>query len=147
MAFERYSTGERLGFMKLGEGLEREYGAPYCDMHRADLHKLLYDLVATHITIRVIGYDPDPVSPLVTLKSGEVVRADLIIGADGVKSHIQQVVSGKPHPAELTGDAVYRVTVPASLMTQDPELCEFVVHPQMTASLGIPLCVHLLFMC
>ena len=78
------------------------------------------------------------------------IQGELIIGADGVKSCIQQVVSGKPHPAELTGDAVYRVTVPASLMMQDPELCEFIVHPQMIVWLGIsldiPLCAHLLFM-
>ena len=102
--------------MKLGEGLEREYGPPYCDMCRTDLHKLLCDSVTPHITIRlgstVIGCDPDPVSPLVILKSGEVIQADLIIGADGVKSRIQQVVSGKPHPVELTGDVVYRATVP-----------------------------------
>lgn len=143
MALMRYSTGERIGFVKLGEGLEKEYGAPYCDMHRADLHKLLYDLVASRVTIRlgsaVTGCDPD--SPSVTLKSGEVLRADLIIGADGVKSRIQQVVSGKPHPAELTGDAVYRATVPASLMMEDPELCEFIVHPRMTAWLGPGKCM------
>ena len=114
-------------------------------MHRADLQKLLHDLVAPHITIRlgstVTGCDPDSVSPSVTLKSGEVIRGDLIIGADGVKSCIQQIVSGKPHPAELTGDAVYRVTVPASLIMQDPELCEFIVHPQMTVWLGPGKCM------
>ena len=135
IAFRRYNTGERVGFTKWGELIEREYGAPYYHIHRADFHKLLYDLVAPHVTIllgsTVTGCDPDPVSPSVTLASGKVMRADLIVGADGVKSYIQRVVSGKPIPAEPTGDAAYRAIIPASLMMQDPELREFIEHPQM----------------
>jgi salicylate hydroxylase len=137
IAFRRYNTGERVGFTTWGEVIEGEYGAPYCHIHRADFHKLLYDLVAPHITIRlgstVVGCDPDPVAPSITLKSGEVMKADLIVGADGVKSDIQPVVTGKRTPAEATGDAAYRATIPASLMMQDPELREFIEHPQMTA--------------
>jgi len=135
IAFRRYDTGERVGFTKWGGLMGREYGAPYYHIHRADFHKLLYDLVAPHVTIllgsTVTGCDPDPVSPSVTLASGRVIRADLIVGADGVKSYIQRVVSGKPIPAEPTGDAAYRATIPASLMMQDPELREFIEHPQM----------------
>jgi len=145
VAYRRYSTGERVGFTKWGKTLEREYGTPYYHIHRADLHKLLHDLVAPHVTIllgsAVIGCDPDPVSPSVTLESGEVIRADLIVGADGVKSYIQQVVSGKPNKVELIGDAVYRATIPASLMMQDPELREFIEHPQMTAWIGPGRCL------
>jgi len=135
IAFRRYNTGELVGFTKWEGIMEREYGAPYYHIHRADFHKLLYDLVAPHVTIllgsAVIGCDPGPVSPSVTLESGRVVRADLIVGADGVKSYIQQVVSGKPIRAEPTGDAAYRATIPASLMMQDPELRGFIEHPQM----------------
>ena len=135
IAFRRYDTGELVGFTKWEGVTERNYGSPYYHIHRADFHKLLYDLVAPHVTIllgsTVVGCDPDPVSPSVTLQSGKVVRADLIVGADGVKSYIQRVVSGKPNRAEPTGDAAYRATIPASLMMQDPELREFIEHPQM----------------
>ena len=135
IAFRRYDSGERVGFTKWEGIMERDYGAPYYHIHRADFHKLLYDLVSPHVTIllgsSVTGCDPDPVSPSVTLKSGKVMRADLIVGADGVKSFIQRVVSGKSNPAEPTGDAAYRATIPASLMMQDPELREFIEHPQM----------------
>jgi len=140
IAYLRYNTGERIGFTRMGESLEREQGAAYYHMHRADLHKLLYDLVAPHVTIllgsTVTGCDPDPISPSVTLESGEVLWADLIVGADGVRSRIQRIVSGEPNPAELTGDAVYRTTIPASLLTRDPELREFIEHPQMTGWAG-----------
>jgi len=145
VAYRRYSTGERVGLTRWGEAVEREYGAPYYHIHRADFHKLLSDLVAPHVTIMlgsaVVGCDPNPVSPSVTLESGKVIRADLIVGADGVKSYIQQVVTGKPNQVELTGDAVYRATIPASLMMQDPELREFIEHPQMTGWIGPGRCI------
>jgi salicylate hydroxylase len=140
IAFRRYKTGERVGFTRWAEVLEQNYGAPYYHIHRADLHKLLYDLVAPRVTIRlgatVVGCDPDPVLPSITLQSGEIVRADMIVGADGVKSYMQQVVSGKSNRAEPTGDAAYRATIPASLMMQDPELRDFIEHPQMAGWMG-----------
>ena len=130
--FRRYSTGETVGYTNFGETL---YGAPNYQVHRADLHKLLYDLVAPHVTILlgspVVGCEPDSVSPSVTLLSGEVMVADLIVGADGLKSYIQRVVSGKPNPAEPTGDAAYRAIIPTSLMKQDPELRELIERPQL----------------
>jgi len=135
-SFRRYNTGELLGFTKWGEAAEKEHGTPFYQIHRADLRKLIYDLAAPHVTILldspVVGCNPDPVSPSVTLKSGKVMRADLVIGADGVRSYIQQIVSGKQNPAGPMGDAVYRAIIPTSLMKQDPELREFIEHPQTT---------------
>jgi salicylate hydroxylase len=140
LSSRRYSTGERIGFINWGEIAERRYGSPYYQVHRADLHKLLYGLVAPHVTIlldsTVVGCDPGPAAPSVTLKSGEVLKADLIVGADGLKSYIQQVVLGKSTRADPTGDAAYRALIPASLMMQDPDLREFIEHPQMTSWLG-----------
>lgn len=145
VAYMRYNTGERIGFTKWGKALERDYAAPYYHIHRADLHKLLHDLVSPHVTIllgsAVVGCDPNAASPSVTLESGERMIADLIIGADGVKSYIQEVVLGKPNAVELTGDAVYRMTIPTPLMMQDPELREFVEYPQMTAWMGPLRCL------
>lgn len=137
VVFRRYSTGECVGFTKWGEVMERDYGSPYYHLHRADFHKLLYNLVSPRVTIllnsAVVGCNPGPEAPSVTLKSGKVLKADLIVGADGVKSYIQQIVSGEPTRAEPTGDAAYRATIPASLMMEDPELRGFIEHPQMTA--------------
>ena len=137
IVFRRYSTGERVGYTKWGELMERDYNSPYYHIHRADFHKLLFDLVAPHVTIlldsTVVKCDPGPTAPSVTLKCGRVLKADLIVGADGVKSYIQQIIAGKPSRADPTGDAAYRATIPASLMMQDPELREFIEHPQMTA--------------
>ena len=59
----------------------------------------------------------------------------------GVKGYIQQLVVDKPNPAELTGDAVYRATILASLMVQDPELGELVERPQMTGCIRPGRCL------
>lgn len=130
----RYNTGERITFIQRGEDTERRYGAPFYQIHRADLHQLLYDLISPHATVllgsSVVGCDPDPVAPSVTLESGKVLKADLIIGADGLRSYIQQVVLGKPSRADPTGDSSYRTLIPTSLIAQDPEMRELIEPPQ-----------------
>lgn len=136
ICFRRYDTGEKVGYTDW-TGMEREYGAPYYHIHRADFHKLLFDITSPHVTLRlsstVVKCDPGPESPSVTLSTGEVIKADLIIGADGVKSFVQQVVMGEATEATPTGDAAYRATVPASVLLADPELREFIEHPEMSA--------------
>lgn len=137
IVFRRWQTGERVGYTKWAESME-EHGAPYYHIHRADFHKLLFDLAAPNMTLRlkstVVGLDPDV--PSLTLASGEVIRGDLIIGADGVKSYIQQVVLGRTNPAQPTGDAAYRAIIPTSVMLDDPDLKPFVDTPEMTAWMG-----------
>lgn len=137
IVLRRYSTGERVGYTSW-TNMEEKYGAPYYHIHRADLHKLLFDLAAPFMTLRlqstVVSVDPE--APSLTLASGEVVHGDLILGADGVKSLIQQVVLGHTNPAEPTGDAVYRAIVPSHLLLNDPELKELIEVPEMTGWMG-----------
>ncbi len=137
IVLRRYATGERVGYTRWTD-MEEKYGSPYYHIHRADLHKLLFDLAAPYMTLRlksnVVGVDPD--APSVTLGTGEVVHGDLIIGADGVKSLVQRVVLGHTNPAEPTGDAVYRAIVPSHLLLADPELRELVDVPEMTGWMG-----------
>jgi salicylate hydroxylase len=85
IVFRRYDTGERVGYTRWGDAIVREFGVPYYHIHRADFHSLLYDLVKDRVEIRlnstVVGVDPD--APSVKLQTGEVVRGDVLIGADG----------------------------------------------------------------
>ena len=115
-----------------------EFGASYYHIHRADFHKLLFDLAAPNMTLRlkstVVAVDPE--APSLTLASGEVIHGDLILGADGVKSYVQQIVLGRVNPAQPTGDAAYRAIIPTSVMLEDPELRPFVETPEMTAWMG-----------
>lgn len=123
--------------------MEHEYGSPYYHIHRADFHRLLYDLALPLCTIRlsstVVSLSPSSSSterPSVTLKSGERIEADLIIGADGVKSMVREVVLGRETKAEATGDAAYRVVIPTEKMMDDPELRKLVECPEMSGWMG-----------
>ncbi|KAI9457211.1 FAD/NAD-P-binding domain-containing protein [Lactarius psammicola] len=141
IVFRRYNTGERVGYSRWGSDMIPEYGAPYYHIHRADYHTLLLRLARStpgvHIRLgaAVSDVQPDPSiegGPSVTLTSGEVIYADVIIAADGVKSTVQKIVTGRDDNPTPTGDAAYRATIPTDLMLRDPELRPFVETPEMT---------------
>lgn len=113
--------------------VEERYGAPYYFLHRADLIKLLADTAQANerITIRmgsrVEKYDFE--TPAVTLVGGEVVKGDLIVCADGIKSAIRDEINGRPLPPQDTGDVAYRILVPAQPLLDDPEMAHLVKNP------------------
>lgn len=81
----RWNTGECIGGMTTGD-FEDEYGSPYIQVHRGDLHHALV-LRAQELSVQfrtdapIVAYDLD--RPTVTLASGEVVEGDLLVAADG----------------------------------------------------------------
>lgn len=107
-------------------------------VQRADIHKLLFDLASSLMTLRLNSrvVAVDPCVPSVTLQTGEVVTADLVIGADGVRSTIREVVMGGPDKPLPTGDAAYRAIIPTELMQDDPELRMLIDAPGLTIWLG-----------
>ncbi|KAG2121796.1 hypothetical protein BD769DRAFT_1650035 [Suillus cothurnatus] len=124
LSFKRWSNDEVVGWTPFGDVINKEYGSPFYLLHRADLHHMLYEATEPHCTIRVNSrvVSVDPSKPSVTLASGEVVTADLLIGADGVKSVAREYVVGGPDKPRVTGDAAYRATIPAEKLLQDDEL-------------------------
>ncbi|KAH9010148.1 FAD/NAD-P-binding domain-containing protein [Lactarius hengduanensis] len=141
IVFRRYNTGERVGYSHWGSDMIPEHGAPYYHIHRADYHTLLHRLAlaapGVHVRLGATVRDvqPDPAvrgGPSVTLASGEVIYADVVIAADGVKSVIQKIVTGRDDNPTPTGDAAYRATIPTDLMIRDPELRPFIETPEMT---------------
>jgi 2-polyprenyl-6-methoxyphenol hydroxylase-like FAD-dependent oxidoreductase len=92
--------------------------------------------IRIRLNAAVRDVQPDPTvqgGPSVTLASGEVLYADVIIGADGVKSTVQKAVTGLDDAPVPTGDAAYRAIIRTDLMLEDPELRQLVETPEMTA--------------
>lgn len=120
--------------------MEEKYGSPYYHIHRADFHQMLMDLAKPVSQLRlnstVVSVNPSSPRPSITLSSGEILSADLIIGADGVKSMVREVVLGEPTAATATGDAAYRAIIPTDKMLADPELRHFIENPEMTGWMG-----------
>lgn len=62
--------------------------------------------------------------------------ADLIIGADGLKSICREALLGRPDPPHLTGDLAYRITVPADRMLAHPLLKDLATTPNINYWMG-----------
>lgn len=107
----------------------RKFGEQFV-VHRADLHNALVQKmqelpnVELKLNSAVKGVDFDQAS--VALNSGETVEGDVVLGADGIKSVIRPQLLGEDHGPIPTGDAVYRVMIPAEQMREDPELRPFI---------------------
>ncbi|CEL54331.1 3-hydroxybenzoate 6-hydroxylase 1 OS=Pseudomonas alcaligenes GN=xlnD PE=1 SV=1 [Rhizoctonia solani AG-1 IB] len=139
IVFRRYKNGEKVGGSVWGSKMEHDHGSPYYHVHRADLHRMLYELVdQTGVKVRLASTvkSINPSAPSVTLFNGETIHCDLLIGADGVKSMIREVVVGGPDRPRPTGDAAYRAIIPAEKMRGDPELEALLETPEMTAWMG-----------
>ena len=134
--YRLYNNGDVLHEIPLGATHERNYGAKYYHLHRADLHGLL--------AARVRELDPDAVvlgaaaesftetasSVTVDFKDGTRATGDVLIGADGIKSTIRSQIVG-PSSAEFTGYVSWRAVVPSSRLPADfmPRICTNWVGP------------------
>ena len=110
-----YATDETLfGFDR--SGTPALYGAPYVMLHRADLHALLVDAVRGHdpdairLGVRATGAARDGA---VRLSDGRQITADVLIGADGVRSPLREAAFG-PDAPRFTGHMAFRAMIPGA---------------------------------
>jgi 2-polyprenyl-6-methoxyphenol hydroxylase-like FAD-dependent oxidoreductase len=115
--FRLHDTGEEIQRFALSDEHEKLHGAPYYQIHRADIHSLLADKVrelkrdAIRLNSRVIGFEENAGGVDLCLADGARIHGDLVVGADGLKSVICQQIVGRV-TATYTGDAAWRITVP-----------------------------------
>ena len=115
--FRLHDTGEIIGQFPLAEEHERLNGAPYNQLHRADLHDLLaakardFNKDVVRLNRRVAGFEESDAGVELFFADGSRARGDLLIGADGVKSAVRAQIAGADH-ATYTGDAAWRLTLP-----------------------------------
>jgi salicylate hydroxylase len=116
--FRLHDTGEVIGQFPLAQEHEAMNGAPYNQLHRADLHNLLVAKVkrlksnVIRLNSRVLGFEETEDRVQVKLSDGSRMSADILIGADGVKSAVRAQIAGASQ-ASYTGDAAWRLIVPA----------------------------------
>jgi salicylate hydroxylase len=114
--FRLHDTGEIIGQFPLAAEHERLNGAPYNQLHRADLHDVLaarardFDKNVVHLNRRVVGFAETGAGVALHFSDGSKADGDLLIGADGVKSAVRAQIAGPDH-AVYTGDAAWRLTI------------------------------------
>jgi len=133
--------GELISSMSFAESSAKYPGTFYWDFHRANLHGCLLDRAvelgaevrcnSRVADVRILGNGAS-----VVLASGEEIRCDLAVGADGINSRLREIMLGREEPPTPTGDLAYRLLLKASEMMKDPELRGFVTDPQVNYWLG-----------
>jgi len=99
----------------LGHASEK-YGTPFYALHRGDLHAALNRLVPEsqiHLGKQLLSFEQESNHVLLQFEDGTRVRANAVIGADGVHSLIRDTLLGPEEP-RFTGKIAYRTTYPSS---------------------------------
>jgi salicylate hydroxylase len=117
--------GRTLLSTPLAERARTRYGQPYLNVHRGDLQTVLLNAVkattpaAIELDCRVSSVVQGDDAVTVRLRGGRAVRADIVIGADGVHSIVRQHVVTQHQPARFTGHVAYRMLIPRSALGTD----------------------------
>jgi salicylate hydroxylase len=99
--------------------------------HRGDYHDVFLEWVRRReIPIRmgceVVAYEDVDPQPIITLKSGEKLMADIIVAADGIKSLARPLVLGMRDDPVSSGYACFRAYFrPTQEQRQDPALNKY----------------------
>jgi salicylate hydroxylase len=126
----RWRDGAVIAMTALGDRCKREYNAPYWHYHRADLHRVLLDacldadgpgpVVEIHTDSKVVDVDrSDPTRPVAVTATGRRHPADVLIGADGIKSSVRDIL-GLPDTLRFSGEMAYRALIPGDKIAADP---------------------------
>lgn len=114
------------------------YGAPFWDVHRADLQEALVRRAQSlGVDIR-LGADVQYVDfkqAYVTTLDGQMVEGDVILGADGLWSRTRNFLLRRRLTPKPTGDLAYRIILDLEDIG-DPELRELVSNPSVNFWIG-----------
>ncbi|MBB2940227.1 salicylate hydroxylase [Amycolatopsis bartoniae] len=113
--FRRWQDGTVLSAEELTASCERLYGEQTYTVHRADLLEIVRAAVpdgAIQLGRRCVELMQRGDRPALRFDDGEVVEADVVIGADGVHSVVRRALTGSPAPV-YSGMCAFRALVPA----------------------------------
>ena len=92
-----WDTGDTMYEICFDATSEQRYGGPYLNVHRGDLHEVLAHVV-TPGTIafnhRLVGLDKAGGAYRLTFENGVEATADIVVGADGIRSKVREFLLG-----------------------------------------------------
>ncbi|KEF55482.1 salicylate hydroxylase [Exophiala aquamarina CBS 119918] len=140
IALKRYATGHVLGMTPLHPRLTKAYGYPYLLIHRADYQRILFDEanalgVKVHMSTRVVSINTE--TPLITTETGEEFAADVVVGADGIRSKAREfIIPGQVIEPNSSSNCAFRATVPNQEMLSDPEVAHLMSDVNANSWIG-----------
>ncbi|KIW65209.1 hypothetical protein PV04_07488 [Phialophora macrospora] len=130
VVMRRYSTGESLGVVEPAIGYQMY--VLRSDFRRAMLAKALAAGVRVHFGTDVAGVDA--LLPALLLKDGVTIRADLVIGADGIRSKVRQSLFPSIK-LELRPECTFQMQLPFSALKSQTAR-QIISDPLATIFLG-----------
>ena len=94
-------TGDVLAQIPLGDYAVKTYGASYLTVHRGDFHALLIEALPERVMAyskHLVGVTDRGNDVEMRFADGSVEHADIVIGTDGVNSHIREALLGPEPP-------------------------------------------------
>ncbi|KAI0139057.1 FAD binding domain protein [Hypoxylon sp. NC0597] len=139
LAVRRYDGTRLLAFEdNFQKKVLDKYGAPFWDLHRADLQEALVRRAQSLGVDIILGADVQHVDfkrAAVTTQDGRTVQGDLVLGADGLWSRTRSFLLGRQLIPKPTGDLAYRIILNLEDIG-DPELRELVSNPSVNFWIG-----------
>lgn len=113
-------SGATILHLPLGASAEARWGAPYMQVHRADLLAALETAarkagVDIRLGVPVVGAETTAEGARLLIEGEDAVEADAVLGADGLHSAVRTSLFG-PDAARFTGQVAWRGTVPAEAL-------------------------------
>jgi salicylate hydroxylase len=110
----RWDTGAVRVRERFRGAMEQNFGARYQMVHRADLHRLLQSRVPA-AAIRAgsvcVGARNVPGGAVARMEDGREIEADIVIGADGLRSAVRRELYGERAP-RFTHQICWRIVLP-----------------------------------
>jgi salicylate hydroxylase len=135
LIYRGWDSDERLAAFPVRQdsSYQQRFGAPYFGIHRADLQKILgsaHGLDRLHLGHRLASLTEGRDGVDLRFDNGLQVTADVVIGADGVRSAVRRHVTGEA-VARYSRTSAFRGIVPIEALPTlpDPEAIQFWMGP------------------
>jgi 6-hydroxynicotinate 3-monooxygenase len=109
-----WDTGETLYELTLDAASERRFGGPYINVHRGDLQAVLETAVrpgSIAFGHCLTGLERTDKTLRLVFETGARYDADIVIGADGIRSRVRDILLGAERP-RFTGRIAQRAILP-----------------------------------
>lgn len=107
-------TGSILNELVFDAAAQARFGGPFVNIHRADLHRLLVSALAPdtiHFSHHLAGIAEAGDHVALHFANGKAVKADIVIGADGIRSVVRDMIQGYQSPRYI-GKIALRAVFP-----------------------------------
>jgi salicylate hydroxylase len=135
LIYRRWQDGRRIAAhpVRKDSTYRNRFGAPYFGIHRADLQRILssaHGSAGLHLGHRLVDLIEQGDRLGLAFANGRFVEADLVVGADGVRSAIRRWVAGG-EGTMYSGTSAFRGIVPVDRLPSlpDPQAIQFWMGP------------------